>query len=83
MNGFPTHPEGVTAEWLTERLRAAGELDHGRVTSVSWQPIGTGQVGDSARFTLSYEGDADPPTLAGKFPAADPTSRGTAAAFGL
>ena len=83
MSGFPTHPEAVTAEWLTERLRAAGELDQGEVASVRWQPIGTGQVGDSARFTLTYRGVAGPSTLAGKFPAADPTSRGTAAAFGL
>jgi len=80
---FPTHPGAVTAGWLTERLREAGELDAGRVTSVSWQPIGTGQVGDSARFSLEYAGGDGPPTLAGKFPAADATSRGTAAAFGL
>ncbi|WP_126174851.1 phosphotransferase family protein [Tsuneonella rigui] len=83
MSGFPTHPEAVTAEWLTERLRAAGELGEGEVASVSWQPIGTGQVGDSARFSLTYRGEAGPSTLAGKFPAADPTSRGTAASFGL
>ena len=83
MSGFPIHPEAVTPEWLTERLREAGELDIGRVASVAWQPIGTGQVGDSARFTLKYEGGQGPATLAGKFPAADATSRGTAAAFGL
>lgn len=83
MSGFPIHPEAVTPEWLTERLREAGELDGGRVTGVAWKAIGTGQVGDSARFTLEYEGGEGPATLAGKFPAADATSRGTAAAFGL
>jgi hypothetical protein len=83
VSGFPIHPEAVTPEWLTERLREAGELDTGRVASVAWQPIGTGQVGDSARFTLKYDGGQGPATLAGKFPAADATSRGTAAAFGL
>lgn len=83
MSEFPAHPGAVTADWLTERLREAGELDGGRVASISWQPIGTGQVGDSARFVLSYEGGDGPPTLAGKFPAEDATSRGTAAAFGL
>lgn len=83
MREFPADPGSVTAEWLTERLRAAGELPAGKVASVAWQPIGTGQVGDSARFTLSYEGGEGPETLAGKFPAADATSRGTAAAFGL
>ncbi len=83
MNVFPAHPAAVTAEWLSERLRAAGQLRDGRVTSVKWQPIGTGQVGDSARFSVGYEGGEGPATLAGKFPAADVTSRGTAAAFGL
>jgi hypothetical protein len=80
---FPAHPDAVTPEWVTERLRATALLDRGRVASVAWTPIGTGQVGDSVRFSLGYEGGEGPATLAGKFPAADPTSRGTAAAFGL
>jgi aminoglycoside phosphotransferase (APT) family kinase protein len=80
---FPAHPGAVTAEWLTERLRAAHELSEGRVASVTWEPIGPGQVGDSARFALEYAGGDGPRTLAGKFPAEDATSRGTAAAFGL
>ena len=83
MSEFPAHPDAVRPEWLTERLRASGELDAGEVASITWQPIGTGQVGDSVRFTLTYEGGEGPATLAGKFPAADQTSRGTAAAFGL
>jgi hypothetical protein len=83
VSGFPAHPGAVTPPWLTECLRAAGELEQGQVASVSWQPIGTGQVGDSARFTLTYEQGEGPPSLAGKFPAEDATSRGTAAAFGL
>ncbi len=84
MSGFPTHPGAVTADWLTERLHAAGLLRGGRVSTVSWQSIGTGQVGDSARFTLTYaDGPRGPDTLAGKFPAEDATSRETAAAFGL
>lgn len=84
MASFPAHPEAVTADWLTECLRAAGLLPDAAVTAVSWEAIGTGQVGDSVRFHLSYDqAGAGPATLAGKFPAADPTSRGTAAAFGL
>lgn len=83
MSGFPAHPDAVSADWLTERLRAAEGLDGGAVSQVSWQAIGTGQVGDSVRFSLRYEGEPGPATLAGKFPAADQTSRGTAAAFGL
>lgn len=74
MNSFPAHPDDVTPQWLGEVLAAP-------VRSVSWKPIGTGQVGDSVRFTV--EGEGTPRTLAGKFPAADPASRGTAIMFGL
>ncbi len=74
MGRFPEHPDEVNAAWLAEVLDA-------RVDDVRWEPIGTGQVGDSVRFHLS--GNGVPQTLAGKFPAADATSRGTAAMFGL
>jgi aminoglycoside/choline kinase family phosphotransferase len=80
---FPAHPDGVTPEWLGEQLSQAGLLARGRVTALRWEPIGTGQVGDSVRFNLEYGGGEGPSTLAAKFPAADATSRGTAAAFGL
>ena len=84
MAGFPTHPGEVTPDWLNAQLEAVEALDGARVTAVEWQAIGTGQVGDSARFHLTYDRlTGAPATLAGKFPAADPTSRGTAAAFGL
>ena len=81
---FPTSPAAVSCDWLTDRLRAAGAVTDAAVTAVEWQPIGTGQVGDSARFALSYDRpDAGPLTLAGKFAAADPTSRHTAVTHGL
>lgn len=83
MSEFPTRPDDVTPEWLTEHLRLSGALDRGVVATINWEPIGTGQVGDSVRFAVTYAGGEGPPTLAGKFPAADATSRGTAAAFGL
>lgn len=78
MGQFPAHPAAVTAEWLSAAVGA-------EVRGFAWQPIGTGQVADSARFTLDYApgGGAGPATLAAKFAAADPTSRGTAAMFGL
>ena len=54
------------------------------MTAVQWQAIGTGQVGDSARFELTYDRPgAGPATLAGKFAAADATSRQTAITHGL
>lgn len=74
MSGFPVHPDEVTPAWLSDTFGA-------HVRSVSWEPIGTGQVGDSVRFHI--QGEGVPATLAGKFPAADVTSRGTAAMFGL
>ena len=84
MNEFPTHPAAVTAEWLTERLRDGGQLDGGRVTSVD---VAADRHRPSRRqralLARRTTGGAGPATLAGKFPAADPTSRGTAAAFGL
>ena len=84
MADFPVHPDAITAGWLTERLRAAGQLERGEVTALEWQPIGTGQVGDSARITITYDTPgAGPATIAGKFPAADAMSRQTAGAFGL
>lgn len=81
---FPSSPAQVTPGWLSEILGRAGMLDDAAVVAVEWQPIGTGQVGDSARFTLTYDRPAaGPATLAGKFAAADPTSRQTAVTHGL
>lgn len=76
MAEFPSRPDAVTAEWLGVQLGRT-------VSDVTWEPIGTGQVGDSARFHLSYAGEPGPETLAAKFPAADETSRNTGAMMGL
>jgi Ecdysteroid kinase-like family len=84
MGDFPSHPEDVAPDWLSERLRAAGQLESGSVAAIRWEPIGTGQVGDSARFHLTYDQpEAGPATVAGKFPAEDAMSRATAGSFGL
>lgn len=84
MGTFPSHPGAITVDWLTERLRRAGAMGDARITAIRWEPIGTGQVGDSARLYLTYDRDgAGPATIAGKFPAENAMSRGTAAAFGL
>lgn len=84
MQEFPSHPGEVTPDWLTARLHEAGILSSGAVTAIRWEPVGTGQVGDSARFHLEYDSATKgPATVAGKFPAENPTSRGTAAMLGL
>jgi hypothetical protein len=69
-------PDALTAEWLT----AALDLDGGRVTAVDAAPVGTGQMCDSLRLRLTYEGApaTAPSTVVAKLPAADPTSRATA-----
>ncbi|WP_309623233.1 phosphotransferase [Novosphingobium sp.] len=84
MAGFPSHPAAVSAAWLTAALRHHGLHADASVVDVQWEPIGTGQVGDSARFHLTFDHEqGGPATVAGKFPAEDAASRGTAGAFGL
>ncbi|MEP0391619.1 MAG: phosphotransferase [Erythrobacter sp.] len=77
MRGFPTHPNEVTPDWLNDTLARSHTAELGKVASVTWMPIGTGQVGDSVRFTLTHDG-GEVSTLAAKFAAEDETSRGTA-----
>lgn len=68
--------ERVTAEWMTQALTAAGRLAGARVVGVRHEPCGTGQLGDSFRFTMTYEpAGAGPATLVGKFASKDATSR--------
>ena len=82
MSAFPVHPDGVDADWLNDSLEGTEWLAEGPVESVSWEAIGTGQVGDSVRFHLTHAGGAKS-TLAAKFPAADHASRSTAALLQL
>lgn len=65
----------VTPEWLTKLL-----VQHGynaRVCAVSAERIGTGQVGATYRFALSYEAERGtaPTSLVGKFQSNNPVSR--------
>lgn len=85
MGGFPSHSDALTCEWVTGRLRECGLVTRDdAVTGLRWEPIGTGQVGDSVRIHLEYtRAGAGPITLAAKFAAEDEASRTTAAAFGL
>ncbi|MEH3038403.1 MAG: phosphotransferase [Sphingomonas adhaesiva] len=73
-------PDTVTPEWLAARLGPGVTI-----TALAMQPVGTGQLGDTARFTPTYApGSAPAPaTIIGKFAAADPDSRAVAAAWRL
>jgi hypothetical protein len=78
-----TTADALTPEWLSAVLRAGGTLPAGAaVARVDAQPLGTGQMCDSVRLALAYDGDVDAPgTLVAKLPAADETSRNTAVAM--
>ena len=72
-------PDALTAAWLTEALTAAGLLEGAAVKSVSVAALGTGQMSDSVRVTLTYDRPAAAPaSVVAKFSAADETSRATA-----
>jgi hypothetical protein len=73
----------VTPEWLTTVLSDAGALSHGgRVQHIEVAAIGTGQMADTARLTLTYdEPGAGPPSVVGKFASADDQSRATGLAL--
>jgi hypothetical protein len=71
--------EALTPAWLTEALGRAGLLQRTKVAAVTVAPVGTGQMCDSARLHLTYDGPSPgPTTLIAKLPATDPTSRATA-----
>lgn len=78
---FLSNPAAVTPDCLHNRRVLESAVG---ITHLRWEAIGTGQVGDSVRFHLTYSrSGADPATLAAKFPAADEHSRSTAAMMGL
>lgn len=84
MPAIVADPHRVTAAWLTEILH---HRDYqAEVAAFTWQNIGTGQVGQNARFSLTYapgkdtDKDKGPETLVGKFASVDPTSRATGSA---
>jgi ecdysteroid kinase len=79
-----TQPEKVTARWLTQVLQHSGHLGEGAVSALEYQVIGTGKMGDNARFSLTYTGEqgSAPDSVIIKFPAADEKAREMAGAQG-
>ena len=73
--------EEVTAEWLSDVLRAAGHADV-EVIGFRHVPIGTGQFGACVRFALTYARPRPeyPATIVGKFPSGDAATRRMAVA---
>jgi hypothetical protein len=72
--------------WFTEMCEAQGLANGSRVISVASRPVGTGQVGESVRFDLTWDFDTQddladpgrPGSVIGKFPSQDPQTRQTA-----
>jgi len=73
----------VTPQWLTEALAGAGVLARdARVVSFERQSVGTGQMADTTRFTLTLDDPAaGPASVVGKFASADEQSRATGLAL--
>lgn len=65
--------DGVTAEWCTRAMRAT--TGGATVTDLALAPVGTGQVADTYRLTMTYDRDgAGPPTVIAKVPSASEQS---------
>lgn len=73
-------PGAIDATWMTRALQSAG-ID-AVVADLAAKPVGTGQIGDSVRFTLRYARGEGPASVVGKFPSADPDSFGTGVMLG-
>jgi hypothetical protein len=73
-------PDGPA--WFSELFAASQTRDwpdRARVITVDASRVGTGQVGDSVRFTLGWDSpEAGPTSVVGKFPSHDPQTRATA-----
>ncbi|MEQ8494678.1 MAG: phosphotransferase, partial [Gammaproteobacteria bacterium] len=77
-------PQGVTPDWITAALNNKG-ID-ARVSAVSAETVGTGQLGETRRFLLDYARTppADAPrTLVGKFPSDNETAANTGKQMGF
>ncbi len=71
---LPCHPDEMTSQFLADALGAPV----GSLQKVAFSPVGTGQVADSYRLQLAWDGFDGPSSLVAKCPAADATSRETA-----
>jgi Phosphotransferase enzyme family len=66
----------LTPSAIEAVLRSRGVLTTGNVSEVNSSPIGTGQMAESVRLTLRYDGPSDgPPSLVAKSSSKDPGSR--------
>ena len=78
-----TSADQVTSQWLTTVLEQSGAADGATVESFTAEAVGTGQMGENARFTLEWSNaQGRPATVVGKFPSDNEISRATATGGG-
>lgn len=75
---IPTSPAQFTSEWLEDKLDAPS----GSLARFSSAPLGTGQMCDSFRLSLDWQGHDGPETIIAKCPSHDEQSRNIAALLG-
>ncbi len=76
---FPLRPEEFEKAFVEEVFAAVA----GSLQSLTHEPVGTGQVCDSYRFTCNWNEGDYPTTFVSKCPSADEISRNAAAIFHL
>jgi Phosphotransferase enzyme family len=78
-------PAALTPERLTDILRQKGLISAAKVVAISYEAIGVGLLGDSFRFSITYDqAEAGAPaTIAGKFPPTDATVHASGAEVGV
>lgn len=74
---IPKSSAEISAEWLTEALRAGNQVGEVTVTDVVLEPMaaGMGYMGEVARLRVSSSGGTAPETMIAKIPTQDPTLR--------
>jgi len=75
-------PGAIDAPWLEATLAAGGV--EARIADFTARKVGTGQIGDCVRFSLSYASAPPhaPRTLVGKFPSSGEESRAAGVSLG-
>ncbi|MEM8696544.1 MAG: phosphotransferase [Pseudomonadota bacterium] len=71
MSAIPTRPEQFSTAWLADALGAP----RGSLTDFAYEAIGTGQMCDSFRLTLDWDGYDGPARIVAKCPSANAESR--------
>jgi Phosphotransferase enzyme family len=75
---IPAAPDQFSKGWLERALGAPA----GALAGFSFKPLGTGQMCDSFRLTLDWDGHDGPVTVIAKCPSHDEQSRNIAATLG-